>query len=328
MMIAVSILTVLLVLLADVALAAEGDQVFAGFLVGNGDNICLGADASILTPAGTTVNDLWTANCAQFRVNEGSAENKYTISLRSDNTQFLKLADGAASEMVNAGSHSVINFAKGGALVAHGAIKDSANQVFVIIDGGDADGTDCLELDATYTDGDAAVCSTGATVQSWYFVEACTDENCNTCTTVATCTNCNSGFRLADGSCTACSSAGCTTCDAAIDICTACSGDYVLSDGSCACTVANCMTCPVAAGTCTDCDSGYGLVGSICTVCTVSNCAECDTTVATCTACNAGYTLGNNACNEDPTDTDSGSYRVGLSFLPLLGAAIISSVMM
>lgn len=104
------------------------------------------------------------------------------------------------------------------------------------------------------------------------------------------CKECAPGYQPSPdhNKCVPCSLPNCKTCRGTT--CTACQEGFELQNGTCvACTTIdpNCTSC--SGGKCTGCASGYGASGGACVPCAQiqANCTQCST--GTCTACGNGY---------------------------------------
>merc|ERR1719210_196227 len=95
----------------------------------------------------------------------------------------------------------------------------------------------------------------------------CNDNNCAACddSEAGSCTTCNSGYFVENGTCTECVSCA----SGYVNTGTNCPGDGSVDTVVCeACNDANCAACDDSlAGSCTTCNSGYFLENGACTVC-------------------------------------------------------------
>lgn len=182
--------------------------------------------------------------------------------------------------------------------------------------------------------------TTEASTNGCCCVSLCSD-NCATCSSAGTCTQCNSGFYLSGSQCVACPANA--TCDGTIF---SCKSGYKKSGSSCVLDTCDagyykngnfCISCPEGCTacsqlvpgvvTCSTCKSGYYKSGTRCASCPDnaascsgssftcktgfykdgSACATCPenctacSDATTCTSCASGYTLKEGACVKSST---------------------------
>ena len=133
-------------------------------------------------------------------------------------------------------------------------------------------------------------CNEGFALQGARCVKGCLD-HCTTCS--YPCRKCEDGFIVENGVCVKCSN-DCKTCEFFSSTCSSCNDGYGLIEGSCRKGCADhCNSCD---SPCTKCETGFFYSGGSCFKCDPA-CSSCDARgSSSCVSCAPGYVKVRNTC--------------------------------
>ncbi|EWS75296.1 transmembrane protein, putative (macronuclear) [Tetrahymena thermophila SB210] len=120
------------------------------------------------------------------------------------------------------------------------------------------------------------VCAEGYYKNSDQSCQPCEDF-CQICTGINSCTQCQNGYLLFQGTCLE-----------------QCPEGYLNSNGICIPCNSNCKSCQISIDNCVSCNDGYYILNNACLPC-VNNCSLCSSSTS-CTKCQLGYFLEDSIC--------------------------------